>query len=107
MAKKTFNMKDLSLAVAERFHLPVSASGDLTAFIFNKVKAEVLAGKQVRLHRFSTLEARQRPASTARNPQTGDRLQVPAHGVLKVTVAASFRDDLACLSPDKLEQPDS
>lgn len=87
----TFNMKDLSDAVATRFGLSQQDGANITRFVFETVKEELAAGKQVRLHQFGTLEARPRAASEARNPATGERVAVPAHRVVKLTVSPALK----------------
>ena len=44
----------------------------------DEVKTAVAAGDIVQLVGFGTFEARERAARTARNPQTGAALQIPA-----------------------------
>ncbi|GBG14873.1 integration host factor subunit alpha [Novimethylophilus kurashikiensis] len=87
----TFNMKDLSNAVAAEFGLTRQDGANLTRFIFDKVTAELAQGKQVRLHKFGTLEARNRAAGVARNPITNERIVVPARRVLKLTVSPAVK----------------
>lgn len=93
--KPTFNMKDLSNNVASTFGFTGKQAAAVTKHVFDKIKDEILAGNQVRLHHFGTLEARRRQAGVARNPQTGERLTVPARRVLKLTVATSLRSELS------------
>lgn len=93
--KQTFNMKDLSTDVSDVFGLTGKQGAAITKHIFDKLKSELLSGNQVRLHHFGTLEARRRRAGVARNPQTGERLNVPERRVLKLTVATDFRLALA------------
>jgi nucleoid DNA-binding protein len=90
----TFNMKDLSDAVAERFDLTNQAGAEIARFVFDRIKDELASGKQVRLHKFGTLEARQRAAGVARNPVTGDRITVPSRRVVKLTVSPSLKSQL-------------
>lgn len=91
MNNSTFNMKDLSDAVAERFDLTNQAGAEVARFVFDRIKDELAAGKQVRLHKFGTLEARQRAAGVARNPVTGDRINVPSRRVVKLTVSPAMK----------------
>jgi nucleoid DNA-binding protein len=88
----TFNMKNLSDAVAEQFGLSNQDGQNITRFVFERVKKELVDGKQVRLHQFGTLEARLRAAGEARNPKTGERITVPARRVVKLTVSPSLRE---------------
>lgn len=91
----TFNMKNLSDAVAAKFGLPSQTGSDITRFVFDTIKDELAAGKQVRLHHFGTLEARYRAAGEARNPSTGERITVPARRVVKLTVSPALKDKVA------------
>lgn len=88
----TFNMKDLSDAVAAEFGLTRQAGADVTRFVFDRIKAELASGKQVRLHKFGTLEARMRAAGVARNPVTNERIEVPARRVVKLTVSPAVKE---------------
>lgn len=90
----TFNMKDLSDAVAERFELTNQAGAEIARFVFDRIKDELASGKQVRLHKFGTLEARERAAGVARNPVTGERITVPSRRVVKLTVSPALKGQL-------------
>lgn len=90
----TFNMKDLSNAVAAEFNLSNQAGAKITRYVFERVKAELADGKQVRLHQFGTLEARVRAAGMARNPASGQRVAVPARRVVKLIVSNSLKDQV-------------
>lgn len=90
----TFNMKDLSSLVASRFDMTKQAGAEVTKFIFDSIKQELLRGRQVRLHHFGTLEARRRAASIACNPRTGARVKIPMRRVVKFTVSPVFKQSL-------------
>ncbi len=94
MTTPTFNMKNLSDAVAERFDLTHQDGAEVARFVFDRIKEELAAGKQVRLHKFGTLEARSRAAGVARNPVTGERITVPARRVVKLTVSPALKEKL-------------
>lgn len=94
MTTATFNMKDLSDDVAERFALTHQTGAEVTRFVFDRIKQELTAGKQVRLHQFGTLEARQRAAGVARNPRTSARITVPTRRVVKLTVSPALKHQL-------------
>lgn len=95
MSTTTFNMKDLSNAVAAQFGLSNQAGAQITRYVFDRIKDELATGKQVRLHQFGTLEARSRAAGFARNPANGERIAVPARRVVKLTVSNSFKDKVS------------
>lgn len=90
----TYNMKDLSNDVADKFSLTNKQGAELTQYVFDKIKEEVVSGRQVRLHKFGTLEARKRAAGVARNPTTGAKVVVPARRVVKLTVSPHLREML-------------
>lgn len=92
---QTFNLKDLSVAIAARFELTNQEGAQVAGFVFDRIKEELTAGSQVRLHKFGTLEARQRAAGVARNPVTGVRVTVPARRVVKLTVSPALKQQLA------------
>jgi nucleoid DNA-binding protein len=87
----TFNLKDLSDDVAVKFGLSFHAGAEVTRFVLDRIKQNLAAGKQVRLHQFGTLEARARKAGEARNPATGARVMVPARRVVKLTVSPALK----------------
>lgn len=91
---KTYNMKDLSQDVARRFDLTDVSGQAVVRFVFETVAEQLAEGKQVRLHKFATLEGRTRAASKARNPVTGAPIAVPATQVLKVSVSAALKQRL-------------
>ena len=92
---QTFNMKDLSDAVAAQFALTNQEGSDVARFVFDRIKSELAGGKQVRLHKFGTFEARQRAAGVARNPVNGARVTVPSRRVVKLTVSPALKKQLA------------
>lgn len=87
----TFNLKDLSTAVAKEFGLTQKVGSDVAHFVLDTLKANLAGGTQVRLHNFGTLEARMRAAGVARNPVTGKRIDVPARRVIKLTVSPALK----------------
>lgn len=94
MTTPTFNMKDLSDDVAARFDLTHQAGAEVTRFVFDRIKEALASGKQVRLHKFGTFEARQRAAGVARNPVTSERITVPSRRVVKLTVSPALKSQL-------------
>lgn len=92
---QTFNMKDLSDAVSSKFEFSNAVGVQVTRYVFERIKQELLAGKQVRLHHFGTLEARPRAAGNARNPATGARIVIPARHVLKLTVSKVLKAQIS------------
>ena len=59
--------------------------------MLNEIKTCVAAGEPVQLVGFGTFEARERAARTARNPQTGEAMQVPAKKAPAFKAGKSFK----------------
>ncbi len=95
----TFNMRDLSTALADKFELTHQSGADIARFVFDTIRDSLADGKQVRLHQFGTLEARSRAAGVARNPVTGERVVVPSRRVVKLTVSPALKAYIAEHAP--------
>ena len=59
--------------------------------ILDAIAAAVTSGDKVTIAGFGTFEKVDRPARTARNPRTGDTVDVPATSVPKFKAAAAFK----------------
>lgn len=92
MAATTYNLNDLAREVAQEFGLSQVQSVRLMRFIISTIRDELDAGRQVRLHQFGTLTARERAAGVARNPATGERITVPARRAVRLTVSPALRN---------------
>lgn len=93
-AVKTFNMTDLSSDVAGEFGLTKASGGDITRFVFDRIKQALVEGNQVRLHRYGTLVVNKRKAGVARNPKTGDKIKVSARRVVKFKPSPALKQML-------------
>lgn len=76
--ERTLNNRELVAAVATRTGLGLHAAQDAVSAVFDLIAAEVADGEQVTLHGFGTFTARERAASTGRNPRTGEPIEIPA-----------------------------
>lgn len=85
MTSHTYNLKDISTELADQFGLTQANSADLVRFVFDRIAQELADGKQVRLHKFGTLSAKQRAEGVARNPMTGAHVVVPSRRVVRLT----------------------
>lgn len=62
--------------------------------IFEAIKDEVTAGNKVDIAGFGSFQIADRAARTARNPQTGETIQVAAKKTVKFKVSKTFKDVL-------------
>lgn len=60
--------------------------------IFGTIKKEVAEGRSVKIPGFGIWYRKQMNARIARNPLSGEKVQVPAQGKVKFTVALAFKD---------------
>ncbi len=60
--------------------------------VFNSVEEAMKDGTQVSIAGFGIFEAKMRAAREARNPRTGDTVQVPAMRVPKFRAAKALKD---------------
>ncbi|TVP60254.1 MAG: integration host factor subunit beta [Gemmatimonadales bacterium] len=60
----------------------------------NAVKQALEAGESIEIRGFGTFKLRRRKARTARNPRTGEAVEVPARDVPVFKPSRSFRDQV-------------
>ena len=83
---------DLIEFVAEKAELSKAAAGRaVDAFMEGVTKGLVKEGK-VSLVGFGTLEKKKRGARTARNPQTGETVEIPARNAVSVKVGSKLKE---------------
>ncbi|CCY45117.1 dNA-binding protein HU [Clostridium sp. CAG:1193] len=83
---------DLIEFVAEKAELSKAAAGRaVDAFMEGVTKGLVKEGK-VSLVGFLTLEKKKRAARNARNPQTGETVEIPARNAVSVKVGSKLKE---------------
>jgi DNA-binding protein HU-beta len=85
------NKTELIDAVAAHTGQAKSTVADILAGLEDVVVASVAKGEKVALTGFVSFDKVQRKARTARNPQTGETIQVKASAAPKVAAGASFK----------------
>ncbi len=88
------NKSELILALSQKAELSKKdAEKALSAFV--EVVTETLkAGDKVQLVGFGTFEAKERPARTARNPRTGEAIEIEASKTAAFKVGKALKDSL-------------
>ncbi len=74
---------ELVRELAEDFELPRKTVSEIVESILDKMTEVLKAGDKVQLTPFGQFKIRDRAARIARNPQTGEPVNVPAKRVLK------------------------
>ena len=62
--------------------------------LFDTIVSTVASGEEVSIHGFGSFLAVDKEARTARNPKTGETVNVPAHKAVKFKVSKTFKDAL-------------
>ena len=85
------NKTELIEAVATKADLPKSTVASVLESLEDVVVTTVSKGEKVAITGFVSFERVNRAARTARNPQTGAEIKVPAKKAPKVSAGASFK----------------
>lgn len=88
------NKSELIVALAQKAELSKKdADKALNAFV--QVVTEALkAGDKVQLVGFGTFESKERPARTARNPRTGEEIQIAASKTASFKAGKALKDSI-------------
>ena len=77
------NKNELVTMVATDSELSKADAVKAVDGVFNAIKNELAKGGEVRLVGFGSFSVSRRKATTGRNPQTGDTIQIPASNQAK------------------------
>lgn len=62
--------------------------------IFDGMKNALSKGEKIEIRGFGNFKLRQRSAKIARNPKTGEKVQIPPKKVVHFKISKSFHNDL-------------
>jgi DNA-binding protein HU-beta len=85
------NKSELVDAIAAESGAAKNTVGDVLRAFEDVVVKNVVAGEKVVLAGFLSFERVERKARTARNPQTGEPIQVAASRAPKVSIGSTFK----------------
>lgn len=85
------NKSELAAAVAAKTELPAAKAAEVVTAVVDTIIAEVLGGGKVSIQGFGTFVQKERAARTAKNPNTGETIQVAAKKVAKFTPGSGFQ----------------
>ena len=86
------NKADIVDKVYEKIGGTKSGAEDVVETVFDCISQGLKQGEDVSIAGFGVFAARQRAARTARNPRTGETVQVPAMRVPKFRAAKALKD---------------
>lgn len=88
------NKSDLVAKVAQNTGVSVSDTEKVVNGVLDSIKNALVADEKVQLVGFGTFEARKRDAREARNPRTGEKVQVAETRVAKFSAGGPLKDAL-------------
>ena len=86
------NKNELISAVAERCGVNKSQAGEAVEAVLGTVQDSLCAGNEVRILGFGNFSVSDRKATTARNPRTGETVQVAASKAPKFKAGKALKD---------------
>ena len=86
------NKSQLAEAAAERSGLSKGEATKALDAVLDSITSALQSGEKVSLTGFGTFEVRDRAARTARNPQTGQEMQVAASKAPAFKAGKGFKD---------------
>ena len=89
------NKTELVAAVAAKTGLSKKDADAAVAAVFASVTDAMAKGDKVQLIGFGTFEVRARSAKTARNPRTGETMEIPEMKVPAFKAGKAFKDAVA------------
>lgn len=90
--KNNMNINDIIEYVAEEYSVEKANVEAIVKCAFKKIVKEVSAGNKVSLREFGTFEVRKHKARVARNPKTGESVDVPEKFVPTFEACKTFRE---------------
>jgi DNA-binding protein HU-beta len=86
------NKGELAAAVADRANLSKSQATTAVDAVFDVISERLRAGDEVRVLGFGNFSVASRAASTGRNPQTGEAIQIKASKQAKFKPGKGLKD---------------
>ncbi|MGI6214530.1 MAG: HU family DNA-binding protein [Christensenellales bacterium] len=88
------NKTELIAAVAKQAELKKVDAEKAVNSVIDIVKEQLKQGEKVQLIGFGTFEAKDRAARVARNPRTGEEINVPASKAPSFKASKAFKEEL-------------
>lgn len=86
------NRNDLIAAVADETNMTKADAERAVNAVFDRITSALRGGGEVRLTGFGTFSVITRKATTGRNPQTGETIQIPANRQPKFKAGKQLKD---------------
>lgn len=89
------NKKELAAAVADDANITKEKATEIVDALFTQIERSLKREDEVKIQGFGTFKISKRKARTARNPQTGAEMHLPATKVPRFTAAKGLKDAVA------------
>lgn len=86
------NKAALVKAVAEKAGMTQRKTAEVVDAVLNSLVEALQNGEEVRVHGFGKFTVAERAARTARNPKTGELVQVPAKKAVRFKAAKQLKE---------------
>lgn len=91
---ETFNKKALAEALSVRLDVTKKDAGEIVEVLLEEIKDQLTKGAKVELAGFGKFEVKERPERDGFNPQTKEKIKVPATKALTFKVSKALKDEL-------------
>ena len=91
---KSMNKTELVKVVAEKADLTQAVAADAVNAIVDAIVESLVEGNEVAILGFGSFKVADRTARTARNPQTGEMVEVPASKAVSFKVSKALKEKL-------------
>ncbi|MGN1104135.1 MAG: HU family DNA-binding protein [Candidatus Coproplasma sp.] len=88
------NKTELVKVVAEKAGMTQAVAADAVNAMVDVIVEKLIEGDEVAILGFGAFKVADRPARTARNPQTGETVEVPASKAVTFKVSKSLKEKL-------------
>lgn len=88
------NKSELIVALAQKAEISKKDAEKVIAAFVDVVTETLKAGDKVQLVGFGTFESKERPARTARNPRTGEEIEIAASKTASFKVGKALKDSI-------------
>ena len=95
------NRSELVIELAKKTGLTKTDSDKFLSAFISAVSENITTDQGVRLVGFGSFITSHRKARTARNPQTGEEIQIPARGVPVFKASSSLKETCKSFKPKK------
>lgn len=84
--------KELAEKIEKEHELTKAKANEIVASVFAGIEEALVAGDKVTIAGFGIFQVKERPARTARNPRTGEAVEVPASKALAFKAGKALKD---------------